>query len=225
MVWEPADYDPDRIVAQYGYSGGAVQSYGGWLYWGTIHLPTVGAKKVHMSCTFSFCFGVPANPDEEQALSKGVYRTASVWRGRNLEDVATREIQLLYGETELPACTAPHTFTMTSTGWTPLYGKSGFNNPKNEYIWQMAVFDNRLFVGTFDSSFGTPETGGDLWRFDSPNSRALNENYQGLGDTNNYGIRAMEGLDDETGLMVGMANPSNLAVGGGWELRRLKKTP
>ena len=104
-----------------------------------------------------------------------------------------------------------------------MYGHSGFDNPANEYIWQMAVHDGHLFVGTFDASYGPPETGADLWRFDDSNSAAVNEDYRGLGDRKNYGIRAMISLDDGSALMVGMADPSNLAPGGGWELRRLKQ--
>jgi hypothetical protein len=228
QVWSPLQYDPDRVVGQFGYSGGAVQYFDGWLYWGTIHVQNSGAIRVHKTCTEPNCFGVPTTPEEEAALEAGVYRTASMWRGRHLEDPRTREIQLLYGETELPACCeGPKTFTMKPTGWTPVYGPSGFGNVANEYIWQMAVFNNRLFVGTYDASIfqSIRIVGADLWRFDSSNSPAVNENFIGLGDPLNYGIRAMEPLDDGSGLVVGMANPFNLAVGGGWELRRLKEAP
>ena len=51
----------------------------------------------------------------------------------------------------------------------------------------------------------------------------MNEDFSGLGDILNYGIRAMAPLDDQSALIVGMANPFNLATGGGWELRRLKE--
>jgi hypothetical protein len=228
QVWSPLQYDPDKIVAQFGYSGGAVQYFDGWLYWGTIHLQNSAAIRIHETCTQPYCFGMPDSPEEQQALEDGVYRTASVWRGRNLEDPRFREIQLLYGETELPAGTGPKTFMMEPTGWTPLYGPSGFGNRGNEYVWQMAVYDNRLFIGTYDASVlqgALPETGADLWRFDSSGSPAVNENFTGLGDRLNYGIRAMAPLDDQSGMIVGMANPFNLAPGGGWELRRLKQAP
>ncbi len=226
QVWSPLQYDPDRIVGQFGYSGGAVESYDGWLYWGTIHLQNSGAIRVHQTCTQPFCFGPATTPEAQQALANGVYRSASLWRGRNLENPRTREIQLLYGESELPACTAPGTFTMQPTGWTPLYGASGFGNRANEYIWQMAVFDNRLFIGTYDASIlqgVLVGAGADLWRIDSSLSPAVNENYNGLGDPLNYGIRALAPLDDGSGVIAGMANPFNLAPGGGWELRRLSE--
>lgn len=230
QVWSPSQYDPDPIVARFGYAGGAVQYYDGWLYWGTIHLQSSKALSVHQTCTQPICYGVPANNQELQALRDGVYRSTSFWRGRNLENPNKREIQLLYGESELPAVTAPKTFTMTSTGWTPLYGPSGFGNRGNEYTWQMAVFNGHLFVGTYDASVmqgagALAQYGADLWRFDSSDTPAVNENYSGLGDTYNYGIRALSPLSDGSGLIAGMANPFNLRPGGGWELRLLQEGP
>ena len=226
QVWSPATYDPDPVTAQFGYSGGAVQYFDGWLYWGTIHLQDSGALRVHQKCTQAYCFGVPGSPAEQQALEDGVYRSASVWRGRYLESPNSREVQLLYGESELPACcVAPKTFTMQPTGWTPLYGASGFGTHSNEYIWQMAVYGGRLFVGTYDAAVlqGAPDAGADLWRFDDSISPAVNEDSTGLGDRLNYGIRALAPLDDGSGLIVGMANPFNLAPGGGWELHLMQE--
>jgi len=228
QIWSPTQYDPDTIVGRYGYSMGDVEYFDGWLYWGTIHLQGSEAINVHATCTLPVCFGVPSNPTELQQLKDGVYRSTSLWRGRNLENPSTREIQLLYGESELPAVTAPKTFTVTPTGWTPLYGSSGFGNRGNEYTWRMAVFNGHLFVGTYDASImqgpdPAAEYGADLWRFDSSSTPAVNENYVGLGDIFNYGIRILHPLDDGSGLIAGMANPFNLKPGGGWELRLLKE--
>jgi hypothetical protein len=227
QVWSPIQYDPDVITARYGYSGGALQFFDGWLYWGTINLQNAPALGIHQRCTYSFCFGPADTPEELAALKAGVYRSTSVWRGRNLEDPNTREVQLLYGESELPACcSAPKTFAMTPTGWTPLYGPSGFGNPSNEYTWRMAVYDGHLFIGTYDAALQQghyAEDGADLWRFDDSNSPAVNENYTGLGNPLNYGIRILYPLDDGSGIIAGMANPYNLAPGGGWELRLLQE--
>ncbi len=226
LVWTPSQYDPDPVVSRFGYSGGAVQYFDGWLYWGTIHLQNSKALSIHETCTKPYCYGMPANVQELQALAQGVYRSTSVWRGRNLENPRTREIQLLYGESQLPAGVAPKTFEMKPTGWTPLYGPSGFGNSSNEYTWQMAVFNGHLYIGTYDAAVlqgGTAQYGADLWRFDSSNSPAVNEDSNGLGDRYNYGIRVLYPLDDGSGLIAGMANPFNLAPGGGWELRLLKQ--
>jgi hypothetical protein len=170
-----------------------------------------------------------ASPREQRALNDGVYRSTSFWRGRNLENPRTREIQLLYGESQLPVCcSAPKTFGLQPTGWTPLYGPSGFGNPGNEYTWTLAVYDGHLFIGTYDASIlqGPPaeqEDGADLWRIDSSDSPAVNEDYAGLGDSLNYGIRILHPLHDGSGVVAGMANPANLAPGGGWELLLLKE--
>ena len=229
QVWGPGQYDPDMVTGRFGYSGGAIAQYDGWLYWGTIHLGGNAAIGVHENCTESFCFGVPANSQELKQLKDGVYRSTSLWRGRNLENPGAREIQLLYGESELPACcTTPKTFAMTPTGWTPLYGPSGFGNPNNEYTWRMAVFNGHLFIGTYDTSAlerAWAEAGADLWRFDSSDSPAVNESFTGLGNQLNSGIRALEPLDDGSGLIVGTSNSFNLSPNGGWELILLKESP
>ena len=229
QVWSPLQYDPDPIVSRYGYSIGAIVQYDGWVYWGTIHNQNSMALTIEQKCTKPYCFGVPASPKEQRALNDGVYRSTSFWRGRNLEDPRTREIQLLYGESQLPVCcVSPKTFGMQATGWTPLYGPSGFGNRGNEYTWTMAVYDGHLFIGTYDASIlqgpaPVQEYGADLWRIDSSDSPAVNEDYSGLGDTRNYGIRALHALNDGSGVIAGMANPANLAPGGGWELRLLKE--
>jgi len=229
QAWSPLQYDPDPVVSRYGYSIGAIKQFDGWVYWGTIHNQNSMALTIEQTCTKPFCFGVPANPREQRALNDGVYRSTSLWRGRNLEDPRTREIQLLYGESQLPVCCASaKTFGMQPTGWTPLYGPSGYGNRGNEYTWTMAVFDGHLFIGTYDASIlqgssSEEEYGADLWRIDSSDSPAVNEDYSGLGDFRNYGIRALHALDDGSGVVAGMANPANLAPGGGWELRLLKE--
>lgn len=229
QVWSPLQYDPDPIVQRYGYSMGAIRQYDGWVYWGTIHNQNSQAWTVEQTCTKPFCFGVPTNSREQHALNEGVYRSTSFWRGRNLENPRTREIQLLYGESQLPVCcSAPKTFGLQPTGWTPLYGPSGFGNRGNEYTWTMTEFDGHLFIGTYDASIlqgpsAEPEYGADLWRIDSSDSPAVNEDYSGMGDIRNYGIRALHALDDGSGVIVGLANPANLAPGGGWELRLLKE--
>ena len=75
----------------------------------------------------------------------------------------TREIELLYGESELPMYTgATRSFETVSTGWTPLYGHSGYEdkndldetivspNPYNAYTWTMDVAAGKLLLGTYD---------------------------------------------------------------------------
>lgn len=147
-------------------------------------------------------------------------------------------MQLLYGEPALPKYdSVSNTFSMASTGFTPLYGSSGFGNLYNNYAWTAAVFQNHLFFGTFDWGYiqtldGSPPPapgcfepssgyGADLWRFDSA-SPAVSENNNGLGNFLNYGFRSMIVSPDGQSLLIGTANPMNIATGGGWELWQLQ---
>jgi SAM-dependent methyltransferase len=106
----------------------------------------------------------------------------------------------------------------------------GFDNPFNGYIWAMAVYDNNLYVGTYNNSVFlwwidprkvSPEThrhlrrigvekivereaGFNLWR--SPDGIHWFEvSGDGFGNPYNYGVRTLHGC--ESGLYVGTANP------------------
>jgi len=68
--------------------------------------------------------------------------------------------------------------------------------------------------------------GADLWYFDNPNSAAECESEYGVGNYMNYGIRTM--ISTPRGLMVGTANPMNLATNpdeevGGFELLKMTR--
>ena len=165
----------------------------------------------------------------------------------------------MYGEAQLPVWRPA---TATESGrWekvnnnmppghrVPLYGLSGFTNAYNNYVWSMAVWNNRLWVGTMDWShpaeqgaetifesqlqplpievslfFAAQTFGGDLFFFQDSRSPAVAESTAGVGNPTNYGIRNM--VPTTKSLFVGTANPSNLltnpaAPEGGWELIEL----
>jgi hypothetical protein len=104
----------------------------------------------------------------------------------------------------------------------------------------MAVWQNKLWVGTFDASWtfaqftagsgGTPPPanlyGADLWVFNDTNHPAVAENTNGLGNITSYGIRNL--LPSGNTMYVGMANNANLLAdpahppNGGWELIQLQ---
>jgi hypothetical protein len=103
---------------------------------------------------------------------------------------------LLYGNTTLPVfdgSTSTWSNVPNATGKAALYGTAGFGNQFNTYTWSAAVFQNRLYIGTFDWSYLEAQSlaaqyglsvnstnlltalggtlagfGADLWRFDSP---------------------------------------------------------
>jgi hypothetical protein len=116
----------------------------------------------------------------------------------------------------------------------PLYGEGGYGNFYNAYTWSMAVYDQKLYVGTFDWSYlstegfdtilslllGLPPDfdwtplfpppgafGADLYCFGSSSSPGIAVSRDGLGNYANYGIRNMIGGPD---LYLGTANPMNL---------------
>jgi len=234
QAWNVGGYETDPLIKNT-YGVGGVASYGGYLYWGTMHVP-LKATVVHQDT-------YPQTTEEAQrAQIRFTQRAASIWRGKDL-GLPTQKIELLYGESALPAYT-PETSTWAAvpTGWTALYGKSGFGNTFNNYTWRMAVAGDRLYVATMDWSYivqdisdQAPPTdpanwGADLWMFASTTEPATAVNKTGLGNYLNYGIRNM--ITDGDDLYLGMANPMNLRTDpadsvpeGGWELLKLHRSP
>jgi hypothetical protein len=228
-VWNPAAYEPD-IVTRSTYVGGGIYFFDGWVYFGTMHIPGNAMDK-HSNCTEPYCFGQPSTLLDLLNLNNGTWRATSIWRARNLES-STPEVQLLYGEAQLPAFmaqTGKFQLVDNAGGYIPLYGSSGFDNRYNNYAWVMTGANGRLFVGTMDASvlFGASTTpwGADLWRFDDSETPAQVENQDGLGNPNNYGIRCLIASPDGTRLYAGMANPMNLDPEGGWSLIELNSVP
>jgi hypothetical protein len=122
---------------------GGVASYGGYVYWGTMHVP-LKSTKVHQDA-------YPQSTDEAKKQQiQASQRGTSIWRGKDL-GTPNQKIELLYGESNL-AVFDPSTNTWSSapTGWTPRYGPSGFNNRFNNYTWRMAIAGDRLYVPTMD---------------------------------------------------------------------------
>jgi hypothetical protein len=248
-VWKASDYEPDPVVAAT-YAGGALESFDGWVYWGTMHVPMM-ATMAH-----TMVYGEPADEMAYITTALNTHRAISIFRGRNF-GTPGEEIQLLYGESSLPA------YDPFFGGWLdvptghgpgePLYGASGFDNFFNNYTWTMAVYDDQLFVGTMDWGYlalgdlgsllgdgmgsGLIELiislllpdqclGADLYRFTSSNAPAVPVSLAGIGNYTNYGIRTMVSSDS---LYMGTSNPMNLLTDpyddkpeGGWELRRLR---
>lgn len=240
-VWRVEDYEPDPVTAAT-YGGGALVSFGGYLYWGTMHVPMT-ATLAHFNA-----YGAPADQASALHAILGTWRAINIFRGKDF-GTPSETVDLLYGLPVLPKYT-PGTgweIVPNNMGETPLYGLSGFGNFFNNYTWTMSVFDNQLYVGTMDWSYLAlnelvskfveftteiipdflPEEaitwpyslfGADLFRFPSANGPALPESLNGVDNYSNYGIRTM--IADDA-LYLGMANPMNLFPLGGWELLKL----
>ena len=250
-VFTVSDYEPNPISASV-YGLGALASFDGYLFWGTMHVPGTGIGA------------------HEAALDEGIFletesvllaeRSISIFRGRNFS--TTPEINLLYGYPAmgvLDPTTGSWTTEPNNLSQEPLFGGPGFNNFLNNYTWTMAVHEGRLWVGTMDVggllAYGTSLLtsdlpaleqaivdvlastliGADLWFFPGADSPAIPESLNGAGNPANYGFRTME--TDGERLWVGTANPMNLLTGeadrtegkGGWELlsiqSKLDNTP
>jgi len=250
-LWNATDYEPDPVIAAT-YGGGALASFGGDLYWGTMHVPfeaTVAAWKT---------YGAPTSSTATATLLAATQRAAAVFRGTNL-GMRRADIDLLYGEAMLTQ------YQVASKTWAevpnnmhaiPMYGTSGMDNPFNNYIWSMAVWSNRLWVGTMNWAYVFNEVapmveevlgltpgsinlqelglgtvipfGANLAYFNNAYSPAFFDDDRGLGNYLNYGIRNL--LPVGNVMYVGTANPMNLKTDpseerGGWELIQLKLKP
>ncbi|MEO3747653.1 hypothetical protein [Plantactinospora sp. B5E13] len=236
-VWSVSDYEPDPVVART-YGLGGLASYGGYLYWGTMHVP-LKATTVHLVAY------PPADDTALRASVRGTQRAISIFRGKSFGH--RQRVELLYGAEQLPAYdpqadNGAGAWAPIPTGYIPRYGSSGMGNPYNNYTWKMVVAGGRLYVGTMDWSYiskdlgqstarslgvdslapelasvplladdpppPTPVYGGDLFVFDSTGRPASVVDDSGLGNYLNYGIRNM--VTDGSTLYLGMANPMNL---------------
>ncbi|MGQ0793594.1 MAG: hypothetical protein ACT4NX_05830 [Deltaproteobacteria bacterium] len=237
-VWQATDYEPDRVIAA-AYAGGDLASFGGFLYWGTMHFPNVSFL-VHaafrepdtLSCATTHA-GDQAAIDECRArrdiARSEAFRTSAIFRG-NFDFLPFSRVELLYGDASLPVYSALQGVWADQFNGNlvrfPRFGASGFNNPFNLYTWTMTVFNNQLFVGSFDASIlltggvqpANNPFGADLLRFTNANSAATPVTLNGFGNITNYGVRTV--FSDGDGLFLGTANPFNINRGGGWELLR-----
>lgn len=230
QVWHTGMYEPDPVVART-YALGGLASYKGQLYWGTMHVP-LQATALH-SAVYR-----PSTPAAIRDTLLNTQRASALFRGRFL-GTGHQRVELLYGAAELPAfdptaAGGAGAWSATPTGYTPLFGASGFGNRFNAYTWKMAVTDGRLWIGTMDWTYlaGTnlnpdpAEYGGDLWVFNSDDEPATAIDTRGLGNYLNQGVRNM--VADGDTLYLGIANPFNLRTDptddvpeGGWELLRV----
>lgn len=158
------DYETDPLVGLT-YFGGAMASYGDYLYFGTINNPIAGpfaAILADQQNVIRLC-----GDDTESTLNAilGTFRPISVFRGRNL-GTPGQEIELLYGSEFWPslvpdtdddgACVRYDIFPLADhrnrLNQAPSLGLAGINNFFNAYTWTMDVYKESLFLGTFDWS-------------------------------------------------------------------------
>ena len=234
IVWQLSEYEVEPAAFQV---GGALESYGDYLYWGTMHVPGTGL--VYFAQMYP-------EASVDAAAFLGTYRPIVIFRGKKF-DTDQQKVELLYGTPYLPKYNkdaAQWKIVRNNMKQTPKFGLAGINNFFNNYTWSMQLYQGKLFVGTMDwlylggviaETLGVdiPESihklaknfdGADLYSFVSPDKPAKPVSLNGLGNYLNYGIRTM--IADDF-LYLGTANPMNMATdpgqpNGGWELYKLK---
>ncbi|MEG1585910.1 MAG: T9SS type A sorting domain-containing protein [Bacteroidales bacterium] len=242
------NYDPDLIQSNVASNGGMCV-YNGQIYFGTMHM------------TWGNHFMIPqlyrVDASDTQALLQawlGSYRAAALFRLTDFPDKEGAEsynVELLYGEEKLPAYnfqTKKWEIKPTKMG-APLYGKSGFNNMFNNYIWSMSVLNDKLYIGTMDYTdlivpqiesleqyldvkyppylipilyqlmSHTQQQGFNLMCIAGSDEKAKLINHNGFNNESAYGIRNMITIDDK--MYIGTGNPLNLHEQGGWQLFEL----
>lgn len=155
-IWSFDQYEKDPVNLMV-TGGGAVASFGGALYWSTLHMPFTPAAYA------PYFFDLDANgngqldTDEILATALGTHRSAELFQGTGLATTSPK-IKLVYGEAYLPlydpalkayriAYDAAH---RNAGRYTPVLGASGFGNFFNGYVWSSAKFGDQLYLGTFD---------------------------------------------------------------------------
>jgi len=238
-VWSIDQYEADPVLAK-SYGGGSLESFNGYLYWGTMQVPGTGEVVFHEAYP---------NYDAEVEGSSAAKTTRAIalFRGKDFENARTRKIEVLYGDTTqwkydpTVANPAARWSQAPTKGGTPILGAAGIKSAYNFYTWSMAVYDNRLYLGTYDvgttgigsyyvdlkgnvvlieavaRSLGYPDLwmGADLYAFEpdvggKPVDAVVVSN-TGAGNPLNHGIRNMEST--KYGLFLGTASCANLMTG------------
>jgi hypothetical protein len=159
-VWSITDYEPDPFAATY-QMGGALRSYKGSLYWSTMLIPVGGLLFAIQGLDLDANGNGEVDIEELLTTLIGTHRSATLFRGKGF-GTQYQKMQVLYGEKYLPVYDpAQKKYTFGKDAMhrnrmpdpTPKYGHAGFNNPFNTYIWSMNVYDDKLFIGTFDWSY------------------------------------------------------------------------
>lgn len=237
-IWSADNYDGD-VVTSRTYGIGGMAWFNNALYFGTVHWVN-GALQAH-NAVYGNLTSADGNPFWERL--RGTLRSSILVRATNLS--SRPRLTLLYGDQKL---------WQYSTGvWSQVnngmgggggtLGRSGLGNPYNFYVWSLAQYQDRLYIGTLDarilyagsSTWNKGITEGWLPAFTSPlgsdlfslgtTGAAVLHNGDGFGNPYSYGIRNM--LGNASGLWVGEANPFNLAFPsptgdlGGWKLFRV----
>ncbi|APR80071.1 Hypothetical protein A7982_05418 [Minicystis rosea] len=146
-------YDPDPVIAHATHFGDLV-SWHGKLYFATYQVPLFQTLNA-----FTF-YGRPDTWMGRLFTYEHAERATAMFEMENVGELH-QKVTLLYGEESLPA------FDTHLRVWlkkpnnleqTPKLGASGFGNRFNYYPWTWTLFQNKLYMATFDASDTSPDT-------------------------------------------------------------------
>lgn len=154
-IWDVSRYEPDPVTAAT-VVGGAISAYQNKIYWGMMQVPFTGVAAHFQAC--------PSAPQDQQNMALALVNTTRaipVFRSDGNANPAKTKTELLYGSEQLPVWDCANAMWKTVANpakLRPAYGQAGFGNPFNTYTWASAVFDGKLYFGTFDWSYVASES-------------------------------------------------------------------
>lgn len=201
-LWNIAQYDPD-FVAAVASGGGALESFGDSIYWGTMHVPfSAGLLALYLSTDLGPALQENMLPINENTIARvlnmmlGSHRSPALFRGRDVvgrRGATTFQVSLIYGEKYLPKAKlqtaggdgvyriAPTTEYATRS--MPLHGASGFGNFFNAYIWSAAKWPGFSSEPASSVSEMPPGYGDRLWLGTFDWSQPFRAGLQGITNT------------------------------------------
>lgn len=145
-VWSYTMYDKDPLNGILAM-GGDLKEHNGWLYFGSMHIPLM-----------QVVVGQDRGATDTLDLVVNGHRAISVFRLEEEPGPSPRKVNVecLWGRKELAVfdpITKYYGENKAPTGYTPLFGDSGFGNIFNNYTWSMAEYNGWLYIGTMDWSY------------------------------------------------------------------------
>lgn len=144
-IWNVAKYEVDQPTIQT-LAGGAIEAYNGKIYWGMMQVPLTGLLAHYKA--------YPAAPRETADMLQALVNTTRpipIFRSDGNPNPAQTRINLLYGSRQLAKWNGSAWVNVVNAGnLTPVFGAAGFGNPFNTYAWASAVYNKKLYFGTFD---------------------------------------------------------------------------
>ena len=151
-VWNIGQYEADPVTAQ-SIVGGAVGSYNGSLYWGTMQVPLTGLASHYFVYPPS---GIPTAGDVVASIVDTT-RPVAIFQCCGVGSKFPKQLgtTLLYGDSLMGVYSPSNGWQTRSNNMNvePKFGPAGFGNPFNTYDWAMAGYNGKLYVGTFDWSY------------------------------------------------------------------------